>query len=126
MDKRRELIEMLEKATGEDRDVDYRIERLLVRPEEFPDIAMWPPFSIGSTFEKSIPRYTASLDAAIALVEREGFEWLRKSPHSMTVYQPLTEEQDARKEWAVHHSAAGPTPAIALLLALLKAKDPTP
>ncbi len=68
-----------------------------------------------------VPEFTASIDAVVALIEREGLEWLRKSPDAMTVYAPLTDEQEARKEWAVHFSAAGATPAIALLAAFLRA-----
>jgi len=64
------LIERVEKLTGPSRDADYRIEKELVRPCEFPASGLWPPFMVGSKFERSIPAYTASLDAAVALVER--------------------------------------------------------
>lgn len=114
------LIERLEKLTGPDRDADYRIEKAVVRPDHFPDIKMWPPFMVGSTFDKSIPPYTASLDAAIALVEK----CLPRCGYT-TDHQPV---------YGKHHDASvfseqvitigngrGPTAAIALLLALLRA-----
>jgi hypothetical protein len=63
-----------------------------------------------------IPRYTASLDAAMTLVP-EGHEWLRKCPDTMTVYR--APEND--KAWAVHIDASGATPALALTAAALRA-----
>jgi len=64
--------------------------------------------------------WTASLDATIALVERvlPGWEWIRKSPGTMTVYDPDIPE----KTWAVHYDARGATPPLALLTALFRAK----
>lgn len=48
-------------------------------------------------------------------------QWLRRSVEAMSVHRPLTPEQEARKEWGRHFDASGPTPAIALLIALFKA-----
>lgn len=64
------LIERVEALTGPSRDADYRIEKAIVRPGEFPASEIWPPFMVGSKFDRSIPAYTASIDAAVALVER--------------------------------------------------------
>jgi hypothetical protein len=61
--------------------------------------------------------YTASLDAAIALVP-EGHEWLRKNPESMTVYRV----PDDLKEWAQHIYGRGATLALALCAAALRAR----
>lgn len=63
-----------------------------------------------------VPELTASLDAAIALVERvlPGWDWGRDDDQRMYLYPPNTDEC---------LSARGATPAIALLIALLKAKE---
>ena len=91
------LLERVEKATGPD--------RLLSR-------------DLARTFGM-LGHYTASIDAALALVERvlPGWHWIRKSPLSMTVYQDPKDE----KAWAVHFDGAGATPALSLLAAILKA-----
>lgn len=127
------ILERLEKATGPDREMDGLIAKFA---RELPDCARYEAENIWrqetnqwisggwGSYEFYEPEaYTASLDAAIALVERQGFAWLKKSfdPEVMTVVRPLTPEQDARKEWAVHHEALGATPAIALLIALFRA-----
>lgn len=111
------LIAEVEKLTGP----NYEIERRVTEVTGYPNVYRQPDGTIphNATF----PAFTASLDAVVALIEREGLEWLRKSPDAMTVYAPLTDEQEARKEWAVHFSAAGATPAIALLAAFLRARE---
>jgi hypothetical protein len=111
------LIAEVEKLTGP----NYEIERRVTEVTGYPNVYRQPDGTIphNATF----PAFTASLDAVVALIEREGLEWLRKSPDAMTVYAPLTDEQEARKEWAVHFSAAGATPAIALLAAALRALE---
>ena len=63
------LIERLEKLTSPDREVDDLIGAAVFRTEPV------GPFSPGSKVDKRLPRYTASLDAVIALVERELPGW---------------------------------------------------
>jgi hypothetical protein len=80
---------------------------------------------------RAVPKYTASIDAALALVARvlPGWAWLKKSERVITLYRPLTEEEDATKAWATHYDADGATIPIAILAALLTAliaKDSQP
>ncbi len=72
-----ELIERVEKATGPDRGIDAAMFRV-----DQPDLARsspWPQFTIdqdeGRDDFKAIPRYTASIDAALALMERKLPGW---------------------------------------------------
>jgi hypothetical protein len=60
---------------------------------------------------------TASLDSAMALVP-EGFEWLRMSPDSMSVYR----WPNGDKEWATHIHGRNTVPALALCAAALRAR----
>jgi len=128
-----DLVARLEKLTGPDRDADWRIEKLLVRPEEFPDIEIWPTFQQDSKFERSIPAYTASLDAVVALVERKLPDtderrhsctiWTGRRPAARIFYQQRCAEDEGG--WAIgalnNWEVRGSTPAIALLLALFNA-----
>lgn len=116
-----DIIARLERATGASDLLDAEIYATIGGcPHATKAGSRTVPF-IAKGDPRTYPAYTASLDAAIALVEKQGFLWLRKSFNSMTVTRPLTEEQDARKEWAKHFDAAGATPTIALLIALFKA-----
>ncbi|CAM5420968.1 hypothetical protein ATER59S_02395 [Aquamicrobium terrae] len=83
------LIERVEALTGPSRDADYRIEKAIVRPGEFPASEIWPPFMVGSKFDRSIPAYTASIDAAVALVERvlPGWFWFKPERNKLGVYR---------------------------------------
>lgn len=86
----------------------------------WPERKPFPPEDLGDVASGNrVPNWTASLDAAIALVERvlPGWEWLRKSPGTMTVYDPDIPE----KTWAVHYDARGATPPLALLTAMFRA-----
>jgi hypothetical protein len=65
------LIERCEQATGPDRELDWSLAHLVGHPSfEGASVAMWPPFRAGSVADKNVPRYTASIDAAVALMER--------------------------------------------------------
>lgn len=57
-----------------------------------------------------IPTLTASLDAVTALIERDGYQWLREHQDSMTAYRP----------WGRRFSASGANNSIALLIAYLE------
>ncbi len=61
-----DLIERLTKAEGPSRELDWRIAEQFNIPEEWRVLPMWPPFMKGSKFDKAIPSFTASIDAAIA------------------------------------------------------------
>lgn len=123
------LIARLEALDGPSREVDVELCQLLMPDEgsfsatDDGQIHVYRLDEFGAEDDYRFPCPTASIDAAVALVERVGFQWLRKSPEAMTVYRPLTAQQDERKEWAKHHNASGATPAIALCIALLRAME---
>lgn len=110
------LIEKLSAATGPDRDIDGALVEVF---------ATHPPLwkrKRGSTSEWGndhplsswdAPRYTASLDAALALVEKKlpGWDW---EVHNNGLARLLSPEGNS-----IYANA--PTPALALCLALLRA-----
>ena len=106
MAKRDDLIERLEKATGPDREIDTAIEEL------------FDPSFRDSTLRQAT-RYTASLDATVALVEemlpgwQYGIEVRRAANGGNTAWVAPNEDSSRAKTAA--------TPAIALLIALLRA-----
>ncbi len=126
-----DLISMLEKAEAGSRELDAKIARIFDLPAcKEPDCSPDVLTRIIDRVERgewdqdsSVSFYTTSLDAAVALVASQGFEWLKRSPSVFSVHRPLTEDQEARKEWGRHFEAVGATPAIALCLALLKALE---
>lgn len=113
------LIERLEKAIGPDRELDWRIAEKFDIPERWPTSALWPPFMPKSKYDKSIPAYSASIDAAVALVERvlPGWTWTLDSGSSTATLW----EQDSAPEHL--HQVRGATPSLALCLAILRAKE---
>lgn len=116
------LIERVEALTGPSRDADYRIEKAIVRPGEFPASEIWPPFMVGSKFDRSIPAYTASIDAAVALVERVLPGWAKGfdgGPKTRIAFVDQHDHDD--RMFGARYTAEGPTPAIALILAALRA-----
>ena len=72
----------------------------------------------GGGFDQLVPRFTASLDAAMTLVP-EGSDWLRKGFSEMSVV--LDDPND--KMWARHIDGHHKHPAIALCIAALRAQD---
>lgn len=132
-----ELIAELEKADGPNRDLDWRIAEIFDIPDAWPETASWPPFMAGSKFDKDIPLFTSSLDAAVALVERV----LPGAQISLFVGH-LTAAKDGSGSraqvmrgkgpkcpdtgirWPKLHGECfhAPTPALALCIAVLRAK----
>ena len=130
-----ELIERLGKATVADRNLDAALHVALVKPEQRADDlcyfrvpsanmdhmemcapgTYWLKERSGASLQIA-PAYTASLDAAIALVERvlPGTEWAVS-----TLYERNHAEVNMNAEEPV--TATGATLPIALCLALLKA-----
>jgi hypothetical protein len=101
-----ELIERLEKATGPDRELDAAIRDALYSPSAR---VGWPP-------------YTASLDAALALVEEKlPCQWVRLDYWTdINIERPRA--SILPKGELIHGFAAhGATLPLALLLALLRA-----
>jgi hypothetical protein len=109
-----DLIERVEGATGPDRHIDRAIWYALVQDN--------PP--AGEKDPTHAALYTTSLDAALALCERV----LPK--YEVELFQRFRGDGWG-VNWRAKHldTAYAPTPALALILAMLKAiqaKDPTP
>lgn len=68
--------------------------------------------------ERSAPAYSGSFDVTLAAFEKRlpGWQWLRKAPGSITVYDP---PDPTTKEWATHIDGRHAVPAIALMIATL-------
>lgn len=122
------LLERVEKAEGADRELDARLfaalaardpDRLAAliaeRADQFPDRNVW----LEGARDWQVKPYTASLDAALALVERKlpGWTWRLDSPDTPS------EPAFARLSGPERRSGVGwaKTPALALLAALLRA-----
>lgn len=120
MTREAELIALAERvgvATGPDRELEWRISEALQLPERWPTSSLWPPFAPGSRFDKRIPPYTSSLDAAMTLVpEGEGFELL-------TMHGKPTAFVSAGNtiDWCDGNCVEAATPALALCAAALRA-----
>ena len=116
-----ELIERLEKATGPDREIDCLIAVALnpaFRIEYAPGVDTLVPYVVSPPRrgEVGVPRYTASIDAALSLVPAD------------PVYSDWTVERDDDSYQASVHAphgdlafSQGATPAIAMCIAALKA-----
>lgn len=98
----RDLIAKIEKLDGPDREVDAEIASALLGRK------------IG------VAKYTASLDVAVALVERvlPGWWWLKPYWNIMSVYRHGDGDVESVEYSATHHVNA-----IALVLATLKAME---
>ncbi len=116
------LITRLSKLDAPDREVDALIGKHL-----FPDEAK-------SFFDFNAPAYTASVDAAIALAERVlpgwGWELASNTSHIKNCLNPeYGNPVGKHPHWAAVANQSsrkfvdGATPAIALLIALLRAKE---
>lgn len=123
--KRARLLALLEEATGPSSALDTMIReallipdgtaRMMCGPGRFGDFAM---FIHPSGIRANALDYTRFIDAATTLVPA-GFEWLRTTPLTMSVYRVPAGD----KEWAVHIDGAHPVPAMALCIAAIKAID---
>lgn len=112
------LLSRVESATGADRELDYDIPRAIARP---PEGAIW------TTDRDYYPPITSSLDAVLALVERElpGWKWTAtnigyddgawQGKPGALLKHPASSDRPTAK-------ACAATPALALLAALLRAK----
>ena len=125
--RRAEIIERLEKAEGFDRDIDADIyiefnipaERV-GRLDRLGGCVGWWPKDAPYESAVDVPRYTASLDAAIALVERTLPGWrfaIERRANGMTLAW-LTEEDDAPCIPAMHSKDCH-----ALLISLFRALE---
>jgi hypothetical protein len=105
-----DLLERLEKVTGPDRELDGAIQRIIG----------YGPHHIGAAGLTNA--FTASVDAALTLVPKEWTAWELRSMAGKRRFScdlsRLT-ECDAGEDWAF---GGGPTPAIAICIAALKAR----
>ncbi len=117
------IITRLSKLDAPDREVDAEIYIRFNIPAERAGridysngmVGWWPkdgPYVSAVT----VPAYTASVDAVIALAARvlPGWNWLRPERNIMAVHH---------EDHSITFFAVGATPAIALLIALLRAKE---
>lgn len=110
------LIEKLSGLKGPDREVDVAIVQAI-----YPDIGECTSHCVGDDpifwrapyYKEKCPPLTASLDAVTALIERDGYQWLREHQDSMTAYKP----------WGRRFSASGANNSIALLIAYFGLKE---
>ena len=137
----RELLKRVEAATGADRELDVRILAALLSDEQLtvkrsPFNGAWCAYRAdGKLWETPSPfrqngEITASIDAALVLVERvlPGWSWHIDSEfHGFPAYACLSskESNGAEEPWLLEyetHDAKGKTPPLAILAALLRAK----
>jgi hypothetical protein len=101
-----ELAERCEAATGPDRELDEAILR-----------ACW---STGRTPTDLGPRFTASIDEAMKLVPKPAWVRMDEWPHDFC-HGPVASIQPIREPAVAAHVATGPTLALALCAAALRA-----
>lgn len=137
-----DLLARLEKAEGPDREIDAALLVALLKPEQLADDlryyrlpspsmdhmemcapgTYWLKQRSGASLHTS-PHYTASLDAALALVERvlPSREWcVGVDLENSCAWAQV--ENDVWDEATGHIRGKANTPALALLAALLRAK----
>lgn len=129
-----DLLERVGAATGPDREIDAEIAWACLEEDwsSGPERAVSEPFA----HIKMLPEYTASLDAALALVERVLPGWLPSVEKRRGLGAPPTGMVSAdiagRSGWegwtgrvrltaGIYYFENAPTPAIALLAAMLRA-----
>lgn len=133
----RDLIERLERATGPDRELDMRIWWLLDRKSAertYWNAATGKPRALGDELPTSglgvlamkerAPHYTASLDAALTLVPA-GLDWFVKHYASAggKFGAVVTSPEIAARSWGDYSHDNSPTPALALCIAALRARE---
>lgn len=125
------LVERLREAKGPDREIDGDL--FFELDPEFPNFAMHmsalpdpATFATGAYTSVKAPAYTSSIDAALALVERvlPGWRYDLHSPRFGTPFEAVLMDGDGAARKIVVSTA--PTAPIAILAALLTAKDSTP
>lgn len=127
-----ELIERVEKATGADRELDRDLHEALTGEcvhrhtrEEY----CWDNIVICNDCGKEHPSqkwpwYTASLDAVVALVEKQRPGWACGVDSGPKTKIAFVDPHDfADRIFGARFTAEGPTPALALLLAFLKSHE---
>lgn len=137
-----DLIARVEGASGPDRELDVALADAL-----HPNVTLMPlssnpeewvvkigdkwvpttryPRGYMTTGDRYVQAYTSSLDAALGLVERvlPGWRWMVRRVYpehdGRTQHVAYVESVD----YGDYHAATAPTPALALILAMLRAKE---
>lgn len=122
-----DLIERLEAATEPSRELDKDI--VCVKDGRNP-----ADYRIDAQFYFALPRYTSSIDAALTLVPG-GMDWdvgylnvngEKPVAHVMRQIKHSDPEYDGDGAHYISFASKGATPAIALCIAALKAREPKP
>jgi hypothetical protein len=119
--KLKELLERVEKATGPDRDIDFDLAELL---DEF---AFVPTFGMAGNWYKrpvqyglttDVPAYTASIDAAVALVGKvlPGWSWVVGRNDTDSEHMCIMGDSPQNE-----FESEGSSPPLAILAAMLRA-----
>ena len=80
----RDIEARLAAATGPDRELEWSIADAFGHPAFDLKISLWPPFALQSPADRSIPRYTASIDATVVLCESKAEE-VGIAPHHLVM-----------------------------------------
>lgn len=122
-----ELIKRLEAASGPDRELDADIATSLGKPVCKDDPCNWVIKYPGAYDYRKLPRYTASIDAALTLVP-EGLDWFVKHYASAggKYGAVVTSPEIAARSWGDYSHDDAATPAIALCIAALRARSAAP
>lgn len=123
------LLSRLEAATGPDRELDHRLQGILVNDGNFGHYAGLEEWvTAGMEFGWNTPAYTASIDAAIALVEQ-----VLTGPEEPTFsldHASFGANWTCEFHWFInpawHSRADMPTAPLAILIALLRALSARP
>lgn len=128
MSEREELLTRVQKATGPDREIDGDIAEMFdAAPSHLPRVTgvgrswLWAEFVEPDSWETwGAPEYTASIDAALALVERvlPGWKWQINKGEGCGLILP-----GSTITTRVHWGKGANTP-LAILAALLTALQP--
>ena len=124
------LIERLSKLEGPNRRLDHEMHILFFVPDDKKDTVEWNHYgsyswspSPDQVMIDKVPAYTVSVDAAIALAERvlPGCDWTvsRNRRHD----KPFSEVILSVKHGRSGYCGLGTSPAIALCIAILRAKE---
>ena len=127
-EKLNELAARCEASDGPDRDLDWMVADAIGHQAFERKVAIWPPFMPGSKLDKTVPYYTASLEAAMTLVP-EGWNWMagnRDQPvarayvnNGQLHYAGYGTRRNPKHLWS---EVVAATPALALTAAALKAR----
>lgn len=133
MTKYTDIIERLQNATGPDREIDTSIWMLVTkgatrRHQRVSSATYaWKPYVIDETRDAQgviivVPSYTASIDAAIALVERmlSGKVWYVRGKSDGTFFCQLYTSESQRGN---DPKANAPSAPLAILVALFRALE---